>query len=83
MATVSRRDGCIRTRRKLEHQPPIWQIPTVTLKLLADYQSGAFELEQKARQRDIRMRLRRYHLIPAATKRPLAPTHTESKAEQK
>ena len=72
---ISKRDGCIRTRRKLDVQPPLHQIPACVLRLLSHYKSPEFRTIDKAKQRDIRMRLRRYHLIPApaAAQPPLLP----------
>ena len=63
---VSKR-GLIHTRRKLESRPPLEQIPKSILAWLDFYHSPAFAEEpDKARKRDIKCRLRRYHLIEPA-----------------
>ena len=65
--TYTSKKGIIHTRRKLEARPPMEQIPKSILDWLAFYNSPAFEEEpDKARKRDIRARLRRYHLIEPA-----------------
>jgi hypothetical protein len=60
---ISKLDGKIRTVKKLIAKPPLNLVPYSILRLLAEYPEMLRLGQSKAKLRDIRKRLNRYHLL--------------------